>query len=120
MLRNNRKGTLIAKWKAEQDCSVDLPHTVRWSDGKPATLDDYVAHRSATREYSVDRRGVKLYLFPEVVAELHYDSSLGRWSMCGDGVRSAVLNITDRNASDETLLAEISTWTTLYQVRICR
>lgn len=111
---------LIARWNIEQDCSLDVPHTLGWSDGHPATLDDYVTHHSATREYRVDRRGVELRLYPAIVAVLQYDATLGRWCISGNGVRSTVLNVRDRNESDDTLLAEISTWTTLYRVRICR
>jgi hypothetical protein len=42
MPQEEKRRTLIARWKPEQDCSVDLPHTVYWSDGRSATTDDYL------------------------------------------------------------------------------
>jgi hypothetical protein len=35
---------LIAKWKPDEEPAYDEPSTVVWSDGTPATTDDYRAH----------------------------------------------------------------------------
>jgi hypothetical protein len=40
----------------EQDCSVDLPHTVYWSDGGSATTEDYLTHLLDTFERDLNDR----------------------------------------------------------------
>jgi hypothetical protein len=112
--------TLIAKWKPEQDCSIELPHTVYWSDGSPATSEDYLEHILDTRTVSNGIGGVELRMFPNVIANVRFELHARQWVISGDGVKPAALGITDRSASDDSILAELATWPIVYRVRIHR
>lgn len=112
--------TLIAKWKPEQDCSVELPYTVYWSDGSPATLEDYLDHILDTHTFINKADGVELRISPNIVADVHYELLARQWVISGDGVQTAVLDISDRDALDDSILAELATWPIVYRVRIHR
>jgi hypothetical protein len=120
MPHEEKRGTLIARWRPEQDCSLDLPHTVYWSDGSPATTEDYLTHLLDTHTLSSDTDGIKLHMFPDVVADVHYDRTSRAWVVSGVGVKPAVLNISDRSATDDSILAELYTWPIVYRARIHR
>jgi hypothetical protein len=112
--------TLIAKWRPEQDCSIELPYTVYWSDGSPATSEDYLGHILDTHTVSNGVGGVDLRMFPNIVANVHYELLTRQWVISGDGVQPAALDITDRSAPDDSILAELATWPIVYRARICR
>ena len=120
MSQTARNRTLIAKWKPEQDCSVDLPHTVYWLDGSPATAEDYLTHLLDTHSFSSGTDGINLHMFPDIIADVQYDRISRAWVVSGVGVKPAVLNISDLNAPDDSILAELSTWPTVYRARIHR
>lgn len=118
MLQEEKRRTLIARWKPEQNCSVDLPHTVYWSDGSPATAEDYLTHLLDTHIFSSATDGIKLHMFPNVVADVHHDRTSRAWVVSGVGVKSAVLNISDPSATDDSILAELYTWPVVYQNQV--
>jgi hypothetical protein len=35
---------LIASWTPDQDPATEIPTSLKWDDGAPATVDDYRAH----------------------------------------------------------------------------
>lgn len=120
MSLTTRSRTLIAKWTRQQDPSVDLPHTVHWSDGSTASTDDYLTHSLDTHTCKNGIDGMELRMFPDIVAVVHYDRTSGAWVISGVGVKPTVLNISDRDASDDCILAELYTWPTVYRARIHR
>jgi hypothetical protein len=120
MPQSGKSKTLIAKWKPEQDCSVDLPHAIYWSNGSQATTEDYLGHILDTHTFSDSVDGVELRMSPDIVADVHYDQLARQWVISGDGIQPAALDITDPSAPDESILAELATWPTVYRVRISR
>jgi hypothetical protein len=62
MPQEEKRRTLVARWKPERDCSVDLPDTVYWSDGSPATMEDYLTHLLDTHTFSSGTDGIKLHI----------------------------------------------------------
>jgi hypothetical protein len=112
--------TLIAKWKPEQDGSVALPHAVYWSDGSPASAADYLLHLTDTHTFIVNEDSVALHIFPDIVADVHYDPAYRHWVVEGAGVRTTALELSGENASDESILAELATLPTVYRARIHR
>lgn len=109
--------TLIAKWTRQQDCSVDLPHRVYWSDGSPATTADYFAHLTDTHTFIIRVDGVALRMFPDLAVDVHYDLDAQQWMISGPDVEPAALNISDRTAPDDAILAELATWPTVHRIR---
>jgi hypothetical protein len=120
MTQEEKRRTLIARWKPEQDWSVDLPYTVYWSNGSPATSEDYLTHLLDTHTFSSGTDGIKLHMFPGIVANVHFDWTSRAWVVSGAGVKPAVLNISDPSATDDSILAELYTWPIVYSTRIHR
>jgi hypothetical protein len=120
MPQTAKSKTLVAKWKPEQDCSVELPYTIYWSDGSSATSEDYLDHILDTHTFSYGADGVELRMSSEIIADIHYDLIARQWVISGDGVQPAALDISDRSAPDDSILAELATWPTVYRVRIRR
>jgi hypothetical protein len=98
--------TLIAKWKPDQDCSVEPPYTVYWSDGSPATSEDYLGHILDTHTFTNSFDGVELRMSPNIVADVRYELLTRQWVISGDGVQTAELDVSDRDAQDDSILAE--------------
>jgi len=112
---------LIATWTSGQDPSVEDPYAVRWIDGTPATLDDYRRHSLDTHTflpYAGD--AIELRMFPGVVAEVRYDEADGHWMVNGPGVSPATLDLTDPNALNEQIIAELYTFPVVYRANIKR
>jgi hypothetical protein len=116
MPQEEKRRTLIAKWKLEQDGSIELPHTIYWSDGRPATTADYLEHLSDTHTFIIHAEGIALRMFPDLAVDVHYELDAQQWMISGPDVEPAALNISDRNAPDDVILAELATWTTVYRV----
>jgi hypothetical protein len=108
---------LIAQWKLEQDGSIELPHTIYWSDGSQGTTADYFAHLTDTHTFIIHADGVALYMFPDLAVDVHYELDAQQWMISGPDVEPAALNISDRNAPDDAILAELATWTAVYRIR---
>jgi len=112
---------LIAKWKPELEAAYDEPSSVVWEDGTPATLNDYRAHELDThRLHASDDGGMERHMFPEVVADVTFDTNVQDWIISGRDVNSAALRLHDPSATDGQILAEVFTFPTVYKHRIIR
>ncbi len=112
---------LIASWNRHQDMSMELPSSVKWEDGSPATLEDYREHELDTHTF-VDEfpDHVEKHMFPNVVAEVVYDSAAGSWVISGRGVRPQSLDLPDPQAKDEEIYSELYTFPIVYKAIIKR
>jgi hypothetical protein len=100
---------LIAEWGAAQDDMHDLPESVRWEDGSAATLEDYFAHRSDTQRWVEDPSGgMRLHLYPDVIADVRYDGFGRVWGLSGDAVEPEALYVRDPDASDYEITMALS------------
>jgi hypothetical protein len=112
---------LIATWLRDQDISEEDPHSIRWEDGSVATLADYVRHSTDTHMWLGDCNDAQeMHMLPEVVAEVTYDRLAGHWCIGGPGVCPNTLDLSDPNAKDEEIIAELYTFPIVYRARICR
>jgi hypothetical protein len=111
---------LIAKWMIDQDASIDPPRVVRWADGSPATHIDYLTHMVDTHTCISGINGIELHMFPDVMADVRYDDFARTWVISGVGVTPAALDLTDPNAPDEQIIAELYTYPIVYRARIHR
>jgi hypothetical protein len=111
---------LIATWNPGQDPAVDGPGDVRWEDGRPATLEDYARHGADTRSLTQERDGsLVMTMLPGVVADVRFDHAISRW-ICHTSQRNVILELTDRDVSDEEIVAELSTYPVFYRAVIHR
>lgn len=111
---------LIARWPTE-DAMLESPSVVRWEDGSPATLEDYHKHLVDTHTWVLDSRGgIEQRIFPDIVADVRYDPLAGVWGLSGQSVQPAALSLTDPNATDEQIVAELYTFPLTYCARIHR
>src|SRR6266478_1538277 len=115
MFKGTKDTVLIAKWTPGQDFSADRPYTVVWGDGRPATYEDYLAHMVGTHSWLEGSNGMELYMFSDIVAEVRYDHHVQRWHVSGIGVTPATLDLTDPNAPDDQIVAELYTHPIVYQ-----
>jgi hypothetical protein len=93
---------------------------VRWSDGSPATVDDYLIHVLDTHICMSRSDGIELHMFPDVIADVRYDDFARTWVIGGIGVTPAALGLTDPNAPDVQIVAELYTYPIVYRARIHR
>lgn len=111
---------LIAKWLIPSDVTNNLPNVVEWEDGSLASVEDYQRHLGDTHIWIRNPLGLELRVFPEIVADVRYDVLAGIWGLTGAGVEPASLSLTDRNAPDDEIIAELYTFPLIYRVRIHR
>jgi hypothetical protein len=112
---------LIAKWKFELEPAYDEPSSVVWADGTPATLNDYRAHELDTHSlHACNDGGMERHMFADIVANVTFDANVHDWVMSGQDVNPAALGLNDPAATDETIVAEIFTFPTVYRHRIIR
>jgi hypothetical protein len=111
---------LIAKWTDPEDAIHRDPSVIQWEDGSPATLDDYNARIDDTHIIIHRPQGVELRMFPDIVAEVRYDSMTGVWGVTGLGIPPFALSLTDRDATDFQILGELYEFPIVYRVRIHR
>ena len=111
---------LIAQWTLDQDPSIDPPRTVRWADDTPATHNDYLAHLLDTHTCVTTTEGIKLYMYPAIIADVRYDYSARRWVIGGAGIMPVVLDLTHPGAPDDHIEAALHTYPIVYRVRIHR
>ena len=65
---------LIASWTSDQEPGTEMPTTLKWEDGTPATLDDFAQHQLDTRTLVAGRDGgMEQHFFPDVFAEIVFD-----------------------------------------------
>ncbi len=112
---------LIAKWKPELEPAYDEPSSVVWADGTPATLNDYRAHELDTYSFhACDDGGMERQMFPEIVADVIFDTNVRDWVIRGRDVNPAALGLHDPAATDQEILTEIFTFPTIYKHTIIR
>jgi hypothetical protein len=98
-----------------------LPSSLKWDNGTPASLDDYMKHQLDTHSLHVgDDGGMECHMFPEIVANVTFDADVQDWVMSGRDVNPAALGLNDLAASDREILAEIFTFPTVYRHMIIR
>jgi hypothetical protein len=112
--------TLVAKWTWEQDSAVDPPASVKWGDGRPATLDDYVGHTGDTHVLVESTDGLECRIFPDIVADVRYDAFARTWFVTGAGVETMSLDLSDLNATDHEITAALYELPTVYRAVIHR
>jgi hypothetical protein len=112
---------LIATWTKVQDVGMELPSSLKWDNGTPATLDDYERHQLGTHSlHGSDDGGMECHMFPDIVADVTFEANVHDWVMSGQDVNPAALGLNDPAATDEAILAEILTFPTVYRHRITR
>ena len=120
-MKHTSSTTLIAEWAIDDDPTVDQLKSITWGDGSPATVKDYVAHLDATFTWlDDDLARPKRICYLDVIADVKYDEIAGVWAISGHGVQPASLDLTDPNALDEQIVAELYTFPTVYKPRIHR
>jgi hypothetical protein len=112
---------LIAEWHHSQDISTEQPCSIRWGNGRRATLDTYIEHSLDTRVLRENAgEQVELHMFPDVVADVTYDEFAGSWVVKDGGFGGWSLEIADRAAKDHELIAALSTFPVVYRATILR
>jgi hypothetical protein len=113
--------TLIAKWTAAQDPSDDLPAKVYWADGSSATNNDYVTNSIGTHTLMLgEDGGMECHMFPDIVANLRFDTFADSWIASGPGIEPFALSLPDRNATDSQIIGELFLFPVVYKARIFR
>jgi hypothetical protein len=120
MLKAARNTVLIAGWTLTQDPSIDPPHKVCWSDGTPATHNDYLTHLVDTHRWIDGTDGMELHMFLDIIADVRYEDFARTWVVSGVGVTSASLDLTDPNAPDDQIKAALYSFPVVYSARIHR
>ncbi len=120
MSKAARKTVLIAGWTLTQDPSIDPPHKVCWSDGSPATHNDYLTHLVDTHRWIDGTDGMELHMFLDIIADVRYEDVARNWVVSGVGVTSTALDLTDPNAPDDQIKAALFILPVVYQARIHR
>jgi hypothetical protein len=112
---------LIALWDRSQDISTEQPRSVRWADGRRATLDTYIEHFLDTRVLREDdTERVELHMFPDIVADVVYDEFVNSWVVKDSGFGGWSLDIADRAAKDHELIAALSAFPVVYRATVRR
>jgi hypothetical protein len=112
---------LIATWTQHQDAG-EMPTSVKWEDGTPATLDDYERHQLDTRSFHpIDDGGRECHMWPDIVADVTFDATVQDWVMRGQDVNPAALDVKNPKAPDCEIYAALITFPpVVYKVRIIR
>lgn len=111
---------LIARWNIDQDAMVDPPSEVRWSNGAPATYQDYLVHVDDTHAWVPNATGIELHMFPSLVGDVTYDSASKTWVIRGVSSGSLALDVTDPDASDDQIIAALYMRPVVYRAQIHR
>jgi hypothetical protein len=118
---DKRNSMLIAIWLKGRGPLLANPWRIIWEDRTPATLSDYFMHKGDTAIERITRQGGTVrYLYPDVVATLHWDPWGGRWSLTGSEIEPYALWIDDPQASDDELRLAILSLPVEYRVIIHR
>ena len=112
---------LIARWYGNNPDMNTPPDEVWWGSGARATLADYCQHLDDTsRIVDSPPHYVDRHFDPDIVADVRFDSHAGHWALSGVGVEPEALFLTDPNASDQQIIAELFTFPVIYRARIHR
>jgi hypothetical protein len=102
------------------DPAIDQPSEIRWSDGMPATLDDYAQHQVDTNACAYAADGtLTMTMHPNVVAEVRFEREISRW-VCEAPGRRMILDLDDPGIADEQIVAELNTYPIVYRAKIIR
>jgi len=75
--------TLTATWLKGQNPLYDLPISIVWEDGRPATSKEFHAHHDDTQVREDTDGRQQIHIYPEIVAQVYY-CPFGRvWGMHG-------------------------------------
>ena len=112
---------LTAIWKKGNHPSSDAPTSIQWEDGRRGTLDDLREHNLDTYcLIHLEDGTTQMDIFPEIVTEVTYCDFGGCWGIKGDGVETAALQLTDRNATDQQIYSALYSLPTKYRAVIHR
>jgi len=111
---------LIAKWTSEQDPVFEDPACVVWGDGRPAYQEDYLIHRSDTRELVDTPDGMEMHMFPSVVADIRFDAFYGTWFVTAKGQESISLDLFNVDATDAEIRSALHDLAVIYRAVIHR
>lgn len=112
---------LIATWTSDQNPATEMPRSLKWDNGTPATMDDYRAHSLDTHSlHASGDGGMECHMFPDLVAEVVYDWFANDWVVKGRGVVTAALELHNPNATNEQITAELFTFPIVYRAKIVR
>jgi hypothetical protein len=120
MSKTAESTSLIAEWTIDQDPSIDPPRTVRWANGRPATYNDYLTHMVGTHTWVRGINRMELRMFPNIIADVHYNHSARTWVISGVDITPAALGLTDAEAPDDQIIVELYTCPIVYRARIYR
>jgi hypothetical protein len=112
--------SLLARWTLEQDISLDPPLSVIWGDGRPATYADYLRHRDDTHEVVETNSGIEYRIYPEIIGHVRFDGYSRRWFVSGESIETTALDLSDPDASDCEIRAELYTFPVIYKCIVHR
>ena len=117
---NNHGIKLFAKWKPGQDPICDDPAEIRWHDGKPASLDDYVRNLDETQEITIINDQMVHIIFIGLVADVRFDREISRWVCEAPDQRRIIMELSDHNLPDHQIVAELHQYPLVYKAVIHR
>lgn len=112
---------LIARWYGKNLDTTNPPDEILWENGQRATFDDFRRHLDDTsRIIDSAPHHSERHFYPDVVADVRYDRFGGHWAISGEGVEPTGLFLSDPDAPDEQIIAELFTLPVIYRARIHR
>lgn len=114
--------TLIAKWKPGADPAVEAPADIRWEDGRPATLEDYVDHLDDThRLHHESDETLVCTMFPKIMAEVQFDPVISHWICEAPGHSEVLVDLPPTpDVSDDEIIAALYSSPIVYRATIRR
>lgn len=112
--------TLVAKWKWNQDPITDPPASVIWVDGCAATYADYLRHCLDTHQLVETESGLECRIYPDIVGHVRYDCFARCWFVTGEGIETTALDLSDPDATDCEITAELYALPVVYKCHIHR
>jgi len=111
---------LTARWSRGRDLVEDLPDFIHWNDGTSGTIGDYTRNLTNTHTLDHEQHGWVMRFFPEIIAKVWFDVAARTWVVSGEGIQTESLQLSDPNASDEMIRADLYALETLYRAEIIR
>jgi hypothetical protein len=112
---------IVALWY-NHDCFPDAkPDLIQWSNGLPASWEDYLAHFHGTRQVIWDDpRWMALRLYPDVTGTATWDSSKRKWKIEGRAIGYFWLDDLDENSSDWEIWLALNQYPIVYRCTVVR
>ena len=114
------KTALTARWSKNQDPAVDPPTKVTWNDGSSGTVDDFRRHLVDTHTVAFRNGAIEVTMFPDVCADVRYDSFAKTWMVYGPFTGPMSLELPDPETEDGQIGAQLSVLPIVYRARIHR